>query len=279
LEPRINRYNVGRSFHRQASQYDRHTSVQKRVVNRLVSLVESHIVGVPESLLDVGCGTGQLLSLLREQFPQSRLYGLDLAYNMVQRAGDRLTTDMLCVNADAEQLPFRDGFFNLLVSTSTLQWLTTLDVFFQQARRVLHDNGLLCIAFFGGGTLCELRECYRDAAPSGNGYEERLHRFMDRSAVEQALEQLDFDQVMIMSEIETDYYTDVHELLRSIKRVGAGTSAQGGSSNAGLGWRGVLNETSRLYRERYEINGKIPVSYEVIYVIARCAASANRGLK
>lgn len=277
MEACIDRNRVGRSFHRQAAEYDQHASVQKRVVNRLISLVKNHVTAAPSAILDVGCGTGQLLVSLREQFPQSRLYGLDLAYNMTHCASERLGADAQFVNADAEFLPFRKGAFDLLVSTSTLQWLENLDMFFQQARRVTRANGLLCIAFFGGSTLCELRDCYREVTEqrvvsSSSDYADRLHRFMERSAVELALDRIDFEQATIMSEIETEYYADVHDLLRSIKRIGAGTSVQG-NSRGGLGWRGILNETSRLYCERYGSDGKIPATYEVVYVVARCRNS------
>lgn len=276
MEANIDRNKVGRSFHRQAVEYDRHVAVQKRVVNRLVSLVKNHTIGEPTSVLDVGCGTGQLLASLRDVYPASRLYGLDLAYNMTQCASERLGGRALFVNADAEYLPFRNGVFDLLVSTSTLQWLDNLELFFEQARRVTLDSGLLCIAFFGGRTLCELRECFQDVVGIGAGYVDRLHRFMERRDVEQALERIDFEQATIISEIEIEYYADVHDLLRSIKRIGAGTSAQGGS-RGGLGWRGILNETSRLYSERYGVDGAIPATYEVVYVVARCHSAVNPG--
>lgn len=272
MKASIDRNKVSRSFHQQAAEYDLHASVQKRVVNRLLSIANNHVVGVPATILDIGCGTGQLLASLQNQFPHSRLYGLDLAYNMTHCAAERLGAAASFVNADAEHLPFRDGAFDLLVSTSTLQWLDTLDVFFQQVRRVTHAHGLMCVAFFGGRTLCELRECYREVVEHRiegcSGYFERLHSFRDRTEVEHALERIDFDQATIISEIETDYYADVHDLLRSIKRIGAGTSAQE-TSKGGLGWRGILNETSKLYYDRYGIDGRIPATYEVVYVVAR----------
>jgi malonyl-CoA O-methyltransferase len=102
------------------------------------------------------------------------------------------------------------------------------------------------------------------------GYLDRLHRFKDVTEVRQALGRSAFDCVQFISEIEMDYYPDVPELIRSIKRIGAGSAAQEGR-RGGLGWRGVINETSRLYRERYGTDGMIPVTYEVFYVIAqRC---------
>jgi len=265
------RNSVGRSFHRQAGEYDRHATVQKRVVDRLVELAQSHVCGVPADVLDIGCGTGQLLSVLGKQYPDAHLYGLDLAYNMSRHAAERLGRNAMLVNGDAEQLPFRDGSFDLVVSSSTVQWIDNIDAFFQQCHRVVRPDGYLCIAFFGGRSMWELQECYREAVlergGSSDGYLGRLHRFKQVTALQQALERSAFGTVLLASEIEMDYYPDLPDLLRSVKRIGAGAAAQEGRQ-AGLGWRTVLNETSRLYRERYGKDGMVPVTYEVFYVIA-----------
>jgi malonyl-CoA O-methyltransferase len=275
---RINRNRVGRAFHQQAGEYDQHATVQKCVVDRLLSLAQSHVPTVPVDILDIGCGTGQLLSALGSRYPRSRLYGLDLAYNMTCCAAERLGQGAALVNGDAELLPFRDDVFDLLVSTSTLQWLENLDVFFRQCQRVLHPGGLLCSAFFGGRTMQELRECYRDAVgrrfENTEGYLDRLYRFKEIYAVQETLGRSGFGRVLLTSEIETDFYAGVPELLRSIKQIGAGSSAQEGGSG-GLGWRSIINETSRLYRERYGTDGMIPVTYEVFYIIATCRTGIN----
>ncbi len=41
----------------------------------------------PESILDVGCGTGRLLRKAKEQWPNARLIGVDAAEKMI-RAGN-----------------------------------------------------------------------------------------------------------------------------------------------------------------------------------------------
>lgn len=261
---------VGMAFHRHAREYDRHAVVQKRVISQLSQLVRNHLSEAPQSILDIGCGTGLLLQQLHRMHPEARLSGLDLAPDMISRSRERLGVDAVLVQGDAESLPFCEGVFDLLVSTSTLQWLDELDTFFHECSRVMSDDSLLCIAFFGGSTLWELRECYRDVIERHGtthlGLLNRLHNFKSRDDVQMALEKLDFDSVICSSETEIEYHHDVHQLLRSIKNIGAGAKGTGGG---GLGWRRILNEISGCYRDKFQSGGVIPATYEVFYVVAR----------
>lgn len=271
------RQRIGQAFHRQAGEYDRHAVVQKRVVGNLVQLIERHIQCPPERLLDIGCGTGALLSTLHGCFPAAQLCGVDLAFNMALHSEVRFGGKALVVNGDAEMLPYRSSAFELVVSASTLQWLPQLDSCLAECRRVLSDGGLLCLAFFGGRTLWEMQESYRRslAARYGEADERlaRLHRFRQCSEVEQVLERMGFEQVLVTSEIEMEYHPDVKSLLRSIKNVGAGTASNSGGGG-GLGWRTALNDMADYYQEHFSRDGMIPATYEVIYVVASCGGSA-----
>ena len=271
------RNRIGQAFHRHAGEYDRHAVVQKQVAAKLVSLVERQVPAEPGRLLDIGCGTGALLSALRGSFPATRLYGVDLAFNMALHSRERLGETATIVNADAEVLPFRSGSFDLVVSASTLQWLPRLDSCLAECRRVLAPGGMLCLAFFGGKTLWELQESYRKSLTSRYGEDDeriaRLHRFRQCRDVEQALEGMDFEQVMVASEIEMEFHPDVKTVLRSIKGVGAATASRSDSSG-GLGWRAALNDMSDYYQEHFSRDGLIPVTYEVIYVVAHGGKSA-----
>lgn len=276
MESSKQRQKIGQAFHRHAGEYDRHAVVQKRVVLDLVRLIERHLQEPPSRLLDIGCGTGALLAALNDHFPTTQPCGVDLAFNMALQSAVRFGDEALIVSGDAEALPYRDASFDLVVSASTLQWLPQLDSCFAECHRVLTPGGLLCLAFFGGKTLWELQESYRQslAARYGEADERmtRLHSFRQCSEVEQLLERMDFDQVMVTSEIEVEYHQDVKTLLRSIKGVGAATASRSISSG-GLGWRTALNDMADYYQEHFNLDGMIPATYEVIYVVARCGGS------
>jgi len=270
---RSERTRIADSFGRQASEYDRYAQVQKRVIRQMLQMVASHAAQAPAAILDVGCGTGELLSLLHDRYGSAELAGVDLAENMLVQARERLGEGALLVAGDAEDLPFGDATFDLVVSTSTLQWLDTLTHFLDQAYRVMQPGGMLCAAFFAGSTLAELHDCYRKVMETHTVMPEqqpgRLHRFHTFDEVMAVLQESRFEQVVVSAEQETEYYSDLKDLLRSIKRIGAGGSALAGHSRAGLGWRGILNEMSQQYRELHARDGKIPANYEVFYLVAR----------
>jgi malonyl-CoA O-methyltransferase len=262
---------IAAAFHDRAAEYDRHVSVQKRVVNNLAGYVQMHLHEVPASILDVGTGTGTLLNNLKGIYPEASLYGVDLAYNMCQRASAKLGADCCVVNGDAEKIPFKSSTFDLVVSTSALQWVGSISKAVHELRRVSKPGATLCIAFFCDGTLGELQRCFRDAARRAgdpdNERTARLHRFRSIDDVKKILEGMDFEQVILNCETEQDWYDDVTSLLRSIKSIGAGAVA--GGSSIGLGWRGIISKTSRLYLEYYGQDGRIPATYEVLYIYAR----------
>lgn len=267
------RKRISRGFHRQAGEYDKHSVVQKRVVASLDRLVATHFNGSPTRLLDIGCGTGAVLSALQNRYPAAQLSGLDLAFNMTLRSAGRLGPEALLVNGDAECLPFQEGVFDLVVSASTFQWVQQLDSCLGECLRVLMPGGLLCAAFFGGRTLWELQESYRHALTvhacgASEQRSGRLQRFKGGEEVQRVLTGLGFDQVVVATEKEIDYHADVPDLLRSIKGIGASTAARN-DGGGGLGWRGILNDMMQYYRSRFLCDGMIPATYEVVYIVAR----------
>ncbi len=166
--------------------------------------------------------------------------------------------------ADAEHLPFAASSFDCVVSTSTFQWLTTLDAAFAEAWRVLAPGGLFALALFGHGTFHELKDSYRSAlATGGSEDEDRTQRFFSAGEVRAALELTGFDVRYIGVEDEVEWHPDVPAFLRSVKRVGAGNASP--RRGRGLAERRVMMEMMRIYGERYGGERGIPATYTVVY--------------
>ena len=264
----IDRRRVRQSFDSHAAEYDRHAVVQKRVLARFVDLLPEG--GGWGRILDIGCGTGTLLEKLALRFPAAGLVGLDLAFGMGRAARQRLSglDRVAFLAADAEALPFADASFDLVVSTSTFQWLEGLEPAFGEVRRVLRPGGAFCFALFGEKTLHELRASYRAAlAAAGGGGVDRTHSFKGVAGVESALRSAGLEVERLGAELEVESHPDVPELLRSIRRIGAGNAVR--SPGRGLAERRVMVEMMAHYRREYGREGSIPATYEVIYGMGR----------
>src|SRR4051794_33938246 len=71
-------------------------------------------------VLDVGCGTGEILARLAERFPRAQYAGVDLEESHLVRARER-NPKARFQRDDAQSLSFRDGQFDLVLSRHVLQ--------------------------------------------------------------------------------------------------------------------------------------------------------------
>jgi len=107
--------------------------------------------GAPHArhVLDVGCGTGYLLGQLAVRLPgAAQLQGVDPAPAMVECARSRVA-DGARVHFQAgmaEDLPFRDGVFDLVVSTTSFDHWVDQRAGLAECRRVLVRDGCFVLA-------------------------------------------------------------------------------------------------------------------------------------
>ena len=95
-----------------------------------------------ERLLDVGCGTGFLLSLVHDLF--TNVDGVDATPAMLERVD--LTPGNITVREGlAEHLPFDDGIMDMVTAYSFLDHLADHQPVLSEMRRVLRPGGLVYV--------------------------------------------------------------------------------------------------------------------------------------
>lgn len=126
-----------------ASTYDRRWSAY---IAASLHMTLNKVADLPAcSVLDVACGTGQLLAIIAERADNPELVGVDRVSAMLDVARHRLGRRATFIAADAAQLPFSDGHFRLLTSCNALHYFPDVNAALREFRRVISADGNLVI--------------------------------------------------------------------------------------------------------------------------------------
>ncbi len=283
--PQFDKRLVRRSFERAAHSYDDAAVLQHEVCRRMDERLDL-IKIQPAIVLDAGSGTGNALPALCARYPKARVIAFDLAFSMLQMGKKRgrqhskrtwikslLKQQESAVCGDIEHLPLASGSVDMVWSNLALQWMNDPDQAFAEFHRVLAPGGLLMFSTFGPDTLKELRAAY-----SGVDKHTHVSRFIDLHDVGDILVKRGFaDPVMDMEPFKLTY-SNVRALMHDLKAIGAHNVTK--DRPPGLTGRARLAAVTQAY-EPLRDNGKLPVTFEVIYghawkPLPRVTASGKR---
>jgi ubiquinone/menaquinone biosynthesis C-methylase UbiE len=133
------------AFDRRAADYDRgglgawHQLIARRAADIALAARPQ-----PGTVLDVGCGTGALLTELAARVQGARLLAVDPARGMTALSRDRLsdaTTPAIVAQAMAERLPLGDGTVDLALSTMSFDHWRDQRAGIRELARVLRPGG------------------------------------------------------------------------------------------------------------------------------------------
>ncbi len=108
-----------------------------------------------ESILDLGCGDGQLT--LRIASTGARVVGVDASPEMLAKARSR---GIDAHEGNAESLPFADHSFDAVFSNAVLHWVRDQDAMMAEVRRVLKPGGRFVAEMAGHGNIAAIRVAF-----------------------------------------------------------------------------------------------------------------------
>lgn len=94
-------------------------------------------------ILDVGCGNGNLFTILPDG--KYELFGIDFSEKMIIEAKEKCGDKASFLVGDAEKLPFDDNSFDIIVCNASFHHYINPDIVLMEMQRVLKDGGKLLI--------------------------------------------------------------------------------------------------------------------------------------
>ncbi len=244
-------------FERASSTYDESAVLQQRVRQQMIDRLD-WIAFEPETVVDLGCGTGHAALALAGRWPKARVIAVDFAPGMLRELA-RHDRDSRCERlcADARSLPLPDASIDLVFCNLMLPWCEDLDAVFTEIARVLRPRGLLSFTTFGPDTLMELRAAWQQADAATH-----VHPFTDMHDIGDGLIRAGLCEPVLDVSRFTLTYPDVGALMRDLKAIGSQNATS--DRPRGLTGRSRMAAVAKAY-EAYRSEGVLPATHEIVF--------------
>ena len=241
---------IRNTFNTASSNYNDNAFLQNEIANRLAEKLK--VISIkPQTIIDLGSGTGLLSNKTAEIFPNANLICVDFAQQSLLKNSQNLK-----VCANAYELPFASNSVDFIVSNLMMQWCPDLKALFNECFRVLKPEGLILFTTFGPDTLKELKRSWSAVDSSAH-----VNNFIDMHDIGDQMLQSGFQSPIMEMENITLTYEKVLDLMHDLKSIGAQNV---GSRSKALTGKTKFKKMIEMY-ESYRSDGKLPATYEVIY--------------
>ena len=116
-----------------------------------------------EVVLDAGCGSGRVTSLLIERVPRGRVYGVDAAPSMVEHARRALGDSATVLRQDLVELELPEPV-DAVFSNATFHWIPDHEALFAALHRSMKPGGRLVAQCGGFGNIDAFRQISESVA-------------------------------------------------------------------------------------------------------------------
>lgn len=248
---------IANSFSLKAARYDGLATIQRICAEKLVSLLPSEFHERKSLWLDLGCGTGFVEEYIRKNgYIKPQVCGLDIAFHSVQILTQKRIENVLPVCADIDSMPFPAPLFEIIFSSSTLQWVKDLSVCIKRCSQLTKTHGLLLIAVPVEPTLQDLhrlQRAYNLSVPVTYQSKENIIAICQNAGY--SVHGTEENHL-------TTWFDSAASLIKQLSSIGA-TATVGRRLS-----RAQLQQFCREFEERHSTSTGIPAHYSILYLIA-----------
>lgn len=114
------------------------------------------------TLLEVGCGNGQLWMNKRKDIRNREIFLTDVSDGMLEDAKQNLNDNFSFFVVNCENIPFKKDFFDAIIANHVLFYLNDLNQGLSEIRRVLKKNGIFYSTTYSKNHMREINELVKE---------------------------------------------------------------------------------------------------------------------
>ena len=146
---------VAQRFAKAGQSYIEQAVVQKQISAQLFEYLKMYCPQSLPSVLEIGCGSGNLTHLFHSYFQVDQLFLNDLYADVEQHFST--IQNIAWLIGDIEQLTLPQSL-DAVISSSALQWMADLPALLQRIHDALKPKGYLGFSTFGENNLIEIKK-------------------------------------------------------------------------------------------------------------------------
>jgi len=157
---------VQKLFSEVSKKYDLMNDIMSFGTHRLWKkrLIEIMNINPNDKIIDVGSGTGDLTKIILKENKNVLIYSVDLNLEMLNEAKKQFNNqqkkNIKFINANAENLPFENNFFDKYVISFCLRNITYIEKALRESFRVLKPGGKFYCLEFSSPTSSVINKIY-----------------------------------------------------------------------------------------------------------------------
>jgi len=243
---------VEKNFSKAACYYHKHALAQKYTAEILLDICVNRVdcTSPPKSILEIGCGTGFMTSLLFKQFPNANFTIADISSEMLASCKQNTASlrKELGIKAVFKKLNIENKLppssFDLIISSLTFQWIEKLGLLMSNLANILNKNGVLLFSTLTDKTFLNLKLIFEDEKLPYPG-----PLLYSPDSIIKSCDS--FTNIHSQKKVYTEHFSSLFSCLKHIQKTGAG-NATGTYTNPGK-LKNILNKYSKPFDLNYHI--------------------------